>query len=125
MAMYRVTPGAGTGVPISGQMVPGLTGQVMYPRSRATGAAQSEPHGLPDMPRGVHSAVPAPCRRGGARWCTQGGRVCQGRVRVRAVPRSGRVHIRAGVAARPGRGRARTSVRIVPELVPDSARAVP
>ena len=47
MAMYRVTQGAGPGVPFSGARCGLLTGQVTCPASLSTGADGSEPRRPP------------------------------------------------------------------------------
>ena len=95
----------------------------------STGAARSEPSGLPHSTR-----RPVSTRRswygvpGGAR-CTQGDRWCQCRPGRCAVPSGGRVHIRSVPWARRGKGRAkisaRTSARAVPDQCQNSAITAP
>ena len=111
MATVCVTQGADQRVPISGQLWPGLRGQVTCRRSMATGAARSEPRAPLGRPhaRRVPGTLPGGCRVGAR--CTQGARWCHGRHRVRAPPGWGRVHIRRCHAIKAGQGRGKDGVR--------------
>ena len=72
MARAEWTQGAGSRVPISGSLVPGLTGQGTCRHSLSTGADKSEPHGT-----SRHASA-----RAMAVQCGTGGRVVWGGARV-------------------------------------------
>ena len=100
MARARVTQGAGSGVPTSGQYWAYLTGQVTSQASLTTGAAQSEPSGHLAAAGAAPGRSSTSCQVRQGAGCTQGAGGYQGHDEVRAPPGWGRVHIR--VYARPG-----------------------
>ena len=81
---YWVTPGACSGVPISGLARPLLTGQATCPASLSWAAAQSEPHRPPAGCQARCTSRPGPrhgarCTRGaGGAGCTPGARTAPG-----------------------------------------------
>ena len=94
MALSLVTPGAVSGVPISGQYGVRVLGQVTSAVHVSRGAARSEPHGQSSGTAAASSTamMVGECRV--VRVVYPGCRVCQGRLGTRAEHRCRRVHIR-------------------------------
>ena len=121
MAVLQVTPGACSGVPISGAGTGHLTGQVTSAAYLATGAARSEPsearavhgrHGVPGVQYGP-GVVGAGCTRGAS----------GARVRARCAHYTRVDECIYGLML--GQARAGTGPESVPELCNNSARTVP